>query len=156
MFKQKALPCDILRSLYNWLIQCHLIHFRKHSLHTYLLHSCLDMEHIWMASTQVQPSLMKTKKTSGLPLTQDQPAAGNRLRQPIIAKPLIYSTSIYCAPVCQLLGSRMRAQTQKAGTFWKLILWWNDRQVNCADCILEPQDSDGGHLWSHEAPCRGT
>lgn len=42
-------------------------------MHTYLLHSCLDAEHIWMASTRVQPSPMKTKKTSGLPLTQDQP-----------------------------------------------------------------------------------
>lgn len=141
MFKQKALPCYVLKSLHNWLIRFHLIQFRKQSLHTYLLHGCLDVEHVWMASTQVQPSLMKTKKTSGLPLTQDQPAAGNRVRQPSIAKPLIDSASIFCAPVCQVLGSRERAQTQKAGTFWELILQWDDRQVNCADYKVQPQDT---------------
>lgn len=125
-------------------------------LHTYLLHSCLDAEHIWMDSTRVQPSLMKTKKTSGLPLTQDQPTAGSGVRQPVITKPLIYLARIYCAPVCQVLGSRVRAQTQKAGSFWKLILWWDDRQVNRADYVLEPQNSAGGHFWGHEAPCRVT
>lgn len=109
MFREEALPFCFLRTLSDWLIQFHLIQLRKHSLHTYLLHSCLDVQHIWMPSTQVQPSLVKTEKTSALPLTQDKPTAGNRVRRPSLEKPLIDSTNIHCAPVCQIPKSRVGA-----------------------------------------------
>lgn len=70
-FKVKALPFHFLRSVDNWLIRFRIIQFRKHSSHTSLLHSCLDGDHSWMASTQVQPSLRKAERTQALPPTQE-------------------------------------------------------------------------------------